>query len=78
MTEQEARPEHDTPETGERSALDTEIPVRKKGLAGEFLEFLLHNKAWWMTPIIVVILLMVAFILFAESSPVLPFVYTVI
>ncbi len=55
-----------------------DIPVRKHGLLGEFLDFLVHNKAWWMTPIIVVILLMVAFILFAESSPVLPFVYILV
>jgi len=31
-----------------------------------------------MTPIVLVLALMVAFILFAESSPVLPFIYTVI
>ena len=62
---------------GDKPEMPT-IPVRRQGLVREFLEFLIHNKAWWMTPIIVVILLMVAFILFAESSPVLPFVYTVI
>ena len=36
-----------------------------------------HEKAWWMTPIVVVLLAMVAFILWAEASPVLPFIYTV-
>jgi hypothetical protein len=30
-----------------------------------------------MTPIVVVLLAMVAFILWAEASPVLPFIYTV-
>ena len=50
----------------------------RSGLAREFVDFIVHNKAWWMTPIIVVLALMVAFILFAESSPVLPFIYTVI
>ncbi len=54
------------------------IPNERRGLAREFLDFIVHNKAWWMTPIIVVLALMVAFILFAESSPVLPFIYTVI
>jgi len=33
------------------------------------------DKAWRLTPIVVVILAMVGFILFAESSPVLPFIY---
>jgi hypothetical protein len=54
------------------------IPNENHGLAREFLDFIVHNKAWWMTPIILVLALMVAFILFAESSPVLPFIYTVI
>ena len=54
------------------------IHMRKQGLVREFLEFIVHNKVWWMTPIILVILLMVIFILVAESSPVLPFIYTVI
>ena len=54
------------------------IPNVQTSLAREFADFIIHNKAWWMTPIIIVIALMVAFILFAESSPVLPFIYTVI
>ncbi len=56
----------------------SELEQRQKGIVGEFIDFILHNKAWWMTPIILVLLAMVAFILFAESSPVLPFIYTVI
>jgi len=56
----------------------SEIQVRRQGIVWEFLDFLVHNKVWWMTPIILVILLMVVFILVAESSPVLPFIYTVI
>lgn len=55
-----------------------EIPNERQGLAREFVDFILHNKAWWMTPIIVVLALMVGFIIFAESSPILPFIYTVI
>ena len=54
------------------------LPVRRASLAGDFVDFLLHNKAWWLTPIILVLLAMVAFILFAESSPVLPFIYTIV
>lgn len=54
------------------------IPNERQGLAREFVDFIIYNKAWWMTPIIVVLALMVGFILFAESSPILPFIYTVI
>lgn len=54
------------------------IPNERKGLAREFMDFIIHNKAWWMTPIVIVLALMVGFIIFAESSPILPFIYTVI
>lgn len=54
------------------------IPVERQGLFSEFKDFIVHNKAWWMTPIIIVLIIMIAVILFAESTPVLPFIYTVI
>ena len=53
-----------------------ELPQQSGGLLSEFWDFIKYNKAWWMTPIILVLLAMVAFILWAESSPVLPFIYT--
>jgi hypothetical protein len=54
------------------------IPNERRGLAREFMDFIVYNAAWWMVPILLVLAAMVAFILFAESSPVLPFIYTVI
>jgi len=54
------------------------IPVERQGLITEFKDFIIYNKAWWMTPILVVLILMIAVILLADSSPVLPFIYTVI
>jgi len=54
------------------------ITNQRQSLPREFLDFIVHNKAWWMTPIIMVLALMIAFIIFAESSPILPFIYTVI
>ena len=50
---------------------------QQRGLMREFWDFIVHEKAWWMTPIVVVLLAMVAFILWAEATPVLPFIYTV-
>ena len=54
------------------------IPVVRQSLPKEFWGFIVHNKAWWMTPIILVLAFMVGFILMAESTPVLPFIYTVL
>ena len=62
---------------GNDNVLDA-IPNERRGLAREFMDFIVYNAAWWMVPILLVLALMVAFILFAESSPVLPFIYTVI
>ncbi|MBM4367962.1 MAG: hypothetical protein FJ090_11155 [Deltaproteobacteria bacterium] len=53
-----------------------QLPQAPRGLVSEFIDFILHEKAWWMTPIIVVLVAMVGFILLAEAAPVLPFIYT--
>ena len=65
----------DTPNEQQNNGL-SDLP-QQRGLLREFLDFIVHEKAWWMTPIVVVLLAMVAFILWAEASPVLPFIYTV-
>jgi hypothetical protein len=51
------------------------LPTVQKGLVADFWDFIVHEKVWWMTPIVIVLVAMVAFILFAEASPVLPFIY---
>lgn len=45
-------------------------------IIGEFLQFLKERKMLWMMPIIIVFLLLSIFILVAEKSVVLPFIYT--
>jgi len=54
---------------------EPQLPEPPRGLLAEFWDFIVHEKAWWITPIVLVILLMVAFILYSEASPVLPFIY---
>jgi hypothetical protein len=51
------------------------LPEGPQSLLADFWDFLVHEKAWWMTPIVIVLLAMVGFILYAEASPVLPFIY---
>jgi len=46
------------------------------GLVAEFWDFLLHNKSWWITPIVIVLLLFGAFVFFS-ATPLAPFIYTV-
>ena len=56
-------------------APEPQLPTASRGLLADFWDFIVHEKIWWMTPIAVVLLGMVAFILFAEASPILPFIY---
>lgn len=48
------------------------------GLIAEFMDFLLHNKKWWLTPIILVLLLAGLLAFFGSSgSVVAPFIYPI-
>ena len=46
------------------------------GLLREFLEFLIESKAWWLTPIIIVLLL-VGLLVVLSGSVVAPFIYPI-
>ena len=41
-----------------------------------WVQFFWQAKWWWLTPAIVVLVTFTALILFAEDSPVAPFIYT--
>jgi len=46
----------------------------QKGVFAELLDFMLHNKKWWITPILLVLLLMGALVVLGGSG-VAPFIY---
>ncbi len=45
------------------------------GIVAEFCDFLLHNKKWWLTPIILVLLAMGVLIMLSGTAAA-PFIYT--
>lgn len=45
------------------------------GMAGEFADFLLHNKKWWLTPIILVLALVGVLVVLGGTGAA-PFIYT--
>jgi drug/metabolite transporter superfamily protein YnfA len=49
----------------------------KLSLAGEVWLFLRQNKKYWLLPIIIVMVLMGALLIFAQSSALAPFIYTI-
>ncbi len=62
---------------GERHDADFRSQVEEKdaSLVREFVDFLKHNKKWWLIPILVVVGLLM-FLVVLSLSPVAPFIYT--
>ena len=48
----------------------------KISIIKEFWSFLMARKKWWLMPIVILLFLLGALIIFSESSAVAPFIYT--
>jgi hypothetical protein len=59
----------------EKNAFTEEAQAKRRGPLAEFLHFALHNKKWWLTPIIVVLLL-VGVLAVLGGTGVAPFIYS--
>lgn len=46
------------------------------GVVGELLRFLWQRKLWWLMPMVFVLLLFALLIVFASTSGIGPFIYT--
>ena len=51
--------------------------MNRAGLAGELWMFLRERKKWWLLPVIMVMLLVGALLVFAQGSALAPFIYTI-
>jgi hypothetical protein len=51
--------------------------VARSGLIGELWAFLRVRKKWWLLPIVVVMVLVGALLVFAQGSVLAPFIYTI-
>jgi hypothetical protein len=47
------------------------------GLVGEFWQFLKVRKKWWLLPIVVLMVVVGALLVFAQGSALAPFIYTI-
>jgi len=50
--------------------------ARNLGVARELFAFFWSNKRWWLVPMIVMLFLLGALIVLAQSSAIAPFIYT--
>lgn len=69
--------EHKQPQNRSDSANEftREAEAAAPGLLREFWDFLLHNKKWWLAPIILILLLFGLLIVLAGTGAA-PFIYT--
>ena len=50
--------------------------VANLGVFGELLRFLWQRKLWWLIPMVSVLLLFALLVVFASTSGIGPFIYT--
>ena len=50
--------------------------MESRPIMAELFQFLAERKLWWMTPIIIVLLMLGAVIIFTSNAAVAPFIYT--
>jgi hypothetical protein len=51
--------------------------VARSGLASELWAYMRIRKKWWLAPILIVMLLVGALLIFAQGSALAPFIYTI-
>lgn len=62
-------------EMGRQDDFERQADQAQIGLAGEFLHFLVNSKKWWLTPILLVLVLLGLFTILGSSGAA-PFIYT--
>jgi hypothetical protein len=66
-----------SPGFGERETMNfLRNTARNMGVARDMLTFFWSNKRWWLLPMVVMLLVLGALIVLAQSSAIAPFVYT--
>jgi len=66
---------NDHHETGRADDFERQANEASIGLVAEFFHFLLNSKKWWLTPILLVLVLLGLFTVLASSGAA-PFIYT--
>ncbi len=50
--------------------------IAKFSIVRELLQFFWENRLWWMIPFVVTLIVVAVLLVFAQSSPIAPFLYT--
>ena len=54
-----------------------EMRVRSSGLTSQLWAYMRERKKWWLAPVIAVMVLVGALLIFAQGSALAPFIYTI-
>ena len=65
----------DVPQTAPMKSVEQLADEKDPGIVAEFVDFLKNHKKWWLTPIILVLVLL-GVLLVVGSSGAAPFIYT--
>lgn len=65
---QETKPTDPHADQGQANEFLSAASGKQQGLIGEFIGFMRDNKAWWLTPILVVIGLVGVLLLFGTTG----------
>jgi hypothetical protein len=72
MTASDPKPDSAPPQ-GEPS-FEQQAHAADPGIVREFLQFLVENKAWWLAPILMALVLL-GLVVFLSGSGLAPFIY---
>ena len=50
--------------------------ANRASIVGELFRFLWRQRLWWLIPMVMVLVLFGVLLIFAQSSPIAPFIYT--
>lgn len=65
-----------TPDMPPQDEFSKAAQEKRGGLFGEIIGWLGANKKWWLLPIVIVMTLLGALIIFGASTGATPFIYT--
>ena len=66
---------NEDPKDESASQFERQAGEKQPSFFVEFGDFLIHNKKWWLTPIMIVLLLFTLLAILTSSPAIAPFIY---
>jgi len=63
--------------TNDADSFSRQADMKAPSFLRELWDFVIHNKKWWLAPIIIVLLLVSILVLLTANSALAPFIYAI-